>query len=277
MRHLRHGHGQGTQNTSCREARRLIRKFWNKSQSQGSPLTIDGFACEGSFRQGKYEVTCNRNGGRKLVRWRGDNIGRIAAARKSRLCGTVNVPNRKKDARYYAHHVRCKKARRVAKWFVGTEPKVKGWICAVSLGRCYEGSFDSRKYVRFPYHVAHPGQSIHWRGSNDEESRVKNRAVVAGRVCSGSRAQHGRCGECRPRRETTQGRLLPLRQPERQLQGETGEMRLHATGLRHRSLRPPDQVAEVEALGPTSRSRDGEGIHHNRRLATDQDSAEQDP
>jgi len=160
-------YGTGTvkaHNTSCREARRLIQKFWKKSQSQGSPLTIDGFACKARFHHGKYEVTCNKDGGKKLVRWRGDNIGRVAAARKSRLCGTVNIPSSKKDARYYAHNVRCKKARRVAKWFVGTGPKVKGWVCAVSLGRCYEGSFDSRKYVRFPFHVAHPDQPIYWRG-----------------------------------------------------------------------------------------------------------------
>jgi len=92
---------------------------------------------------------------------RHDNGGRVAAARATKLCGTVNIPNRKKDARYYAHNVRCKKARRVAKWFVGTGPKVRGWVCAVSLGRCYEGSFESRRYVRFPYHVVHPGQPIY--------------------------------------------------------------------------------------------------------------------
>ena len=69
-------------NTSCREAEHLVRKFWRKSQSHGSPLTIDGFACKGRFHHGKYEVTCNKGGGKKLVRWRG-GMGRALAQGKA--------------------------------------------------------------------------------------------------------------------------------------------------------------------------------------------------
>lgn len=81
-----------------------------------------------------------------------------ATPRGSNYCGTLDVPDTQKDARVYAHNVRCKKARRVGKYFLGTGPKVRGWTCSASLGRCYEGDFDSRTYVRFNFHTTHPGQ-----------------------------------------------------------------------------------------------------------------------
>lgn len=68
------GYWSGTvkaHNTSCREARHLVKRFLVKAQVEGSPLTIDGFACKGRFHHDKYEVVCNKDGGKKLVRWRG--------------------------------------------------------------------------------------------------------------------------------------------------------------------------------------------------------------
>ncbi len=58
-------------NITCRKAEHLIHRFFVKSQYQGSPVRIDGFACKGRFTKGKMEVTCNKDGGKKLARYRG--------------------------------------------------------------------------------------------------------------------------------------------------------------------------------------------------------------
>jgi hypothetical protein len=140
-------------NITCHKAEHLIHRFFVKAQSQGSPVRIDGFACKARFHHGKTEVTCNKDGGKKLARYRGVFSRQVpaevaTAPRKSRDCGTINVPNDPRDARVLAHKVRCKRARRVAKYFVGNGPKPKGWICSASIGRCYKGDFDSNRYIK---------------------------------------------------------------------------------------------------------------------------------
>ena len=136
-------------NTSCREAQKVMPAVLGQVPGPGSPLTVDGFACKGRFHHGRFEVTCNKAGGKKLVRWRGQ-MGRRAPERvtTARLtdCGTINVPDEPRDARVLAHKVRCKAARRAGKYFVANGPK-PGGHCSASIGRCYNGGFDSNRWI----------------------------------------------------------------------------------------------------------------------------------
>lgn len=71
-----------------------------------------------------------------------------SAARNATNCGTINIRNDPRDAQVLAHNVRCKQARRVARYAVGDGPQPKGWICSASLGRCAKGDFSSKRWVK---------------------------------------------------------------------------------------------------------------------------------
>ena len=90
----------------------------------------------------------DRNSNAAFIWFRPFDRESVLALRKSRDCGTINVPNDPRDAQVLAHNVRCKQARRAAKYAVGSGPKPKGWICSASLGRCYKGGFDSNRYIK---------------------------------------------------------------------------------------------------------------------------------
>jgi len=67
-------------------------------------------------------------------------------------CGEINVPDNSRDGKVYANNVRCPKARRIGKYSVGNGPKVKGWNCSASLGRCYQGNnYLGKRWVKVRY------------------------------------------------------------------------------------------------------------------------------
>ncbi len=75
-----------------------------------------------------------------------------SSATGGQYCGEINVPDNAGDGKVYASKVRCRKARRIGKYSVGNGPKVKGWNCSASLGRCYQGNdYLGKRWVKVRY------------------------------------------------------------------------------------------------------------------------------
>jgi hypothetical protein len=108
-----------SKNVGCTEARRIVKKFFVKAQAQGPEVKISGFACRGDIVSGgRMRVSCNKDGGRELVHYKG-TISRVIArpdlSRRSdfKKCRGTVTTSRGTARNIRVSNMSCKKGKRI--------------------------------------------------------------------------------------------------------------------------------------------------------------------